>query len=136
MLDRESTKEEIVFLKKYKNSFAKSTKKTELSIKNHKLNEVNSADKQTNKPKLPMQNVLFLHGFRQSANKIKKRLHYSLVKKLKIEANVHITFLNGTHPYKPVSFRFSFFTFIFNILTKIFIYSYISKYRIAQTIQH
>ena len=110
LLNRESTKEEIAFLKKCKHNFAKSTKKAEASQKNQKETETNSTSKETNKVKLPMQNILFLHGFRQSANKIKKRLHYSLVKKLKIAANVHVTFLNGTHPYKPVSF-FQSFTF-------------------------
>ena len=44
--------------------------------------------------------MLFLHGFRQSSNKIKKRLHYQFVRKIKLESNAHLTFLNGTHPYR------------------------------------
>ena len=50
--------------------------------------------------KKPRQSLLFLHGFRQSSNKLKKRVT-KLLNHLKLECNTSVTFLNGTHPYKP-----------------------------------
>ena len=91
-----------MFLKKSQHSYAKSVRRAEEM--NKTKNESTQSFKENDKVRLPTQNILFLHGFRQSANKIKKRLNFPLLKKLKLEANAQITFLNGTHPYKPVSF--------------------------------
>ncbi len=95
LLNRESTPDEIDFLKKTKHNFVK-------SVKRHEQNDkVDKIEKETCN-KIPFQNILFLHGFRQSSNKIKKRLHFPLVRKIKTNSNAQISFLNGTHPYKPI----------------------------------
>jgi uncharacterized protein (DUF924 family)/Ran GTPase-activating protein (RanGAP) involved in mRNA processing and transport/predicted esterase len=82
LLHRDSTPGEKKYLKKKKNKIFKS-------------------DEKRIDTEMPFQNILFLHGYRQSSNKIKKRVSVPLVQKIKTNLNAQITFLNGTHPYKP-----------------------------------
>jgi uncharacterized protein (DUF924 family)/predicted esterase len=109
--NRETTGEELEFLERGKHNFVKSVmplQRPSLSIKTsfeiglpNKKPVVQMTTANTARgAKLPRQKILFLHGFRQNANKAKKRLG-RLINALKNESNAHVTFLNGTHPYKP-----------------------------------
>lgn len=92
LLDRSSTRDEQCFIKsnkfKFHNLYVPATQK---NLKKKNVKPILES-------KLPFQRLLFLHGFRQNANKIKKRLN-RLLNTLKVESNTHVTFLNGTHPY-------------------------------------
>ncbi|CAF0841622.1 unnamed protein product [Brachionus calyciflorus] len=95
LLNRQITEEESKFLITAKHNFMRSVKPTtpsEIKIKKPLSQEVKN---------LPLQKILFLHGFRQNSNKIKKRIGF-ILQTLKQECNTHCNFLNGTHPYKPV----------------------------------
>ena len=95
LLGRTSTRYEQIFLKKHKHSYAKSV----LPLK--RTQHIPLFQKPIDsKAKLPYQKLLFLHGFRQNGNKIKKRMSKTL-NYLKTECNAHVHFLNGTHPYVP-----------------------------------
>lgn len=100
LLKRESTKEELKFLliKRHQPLYRR-------SLLSPTLSEPKKVQQQQPRPKkvsnLPFQNLLFLHGFRQNSNKIKKRLK-NLITYLKNECNTHVTFLNGTHPYQEI----------------------------------
>lgn len=105
LLNRESTREELEFLQRSKHNFVKSVQPLSKPPA-HAFQLINSSQS-TSKPKpskqnsqLPFQNILFLHGFRQNSNKLKKRVN-KLIRTLKLECNAHIKFLNGTHPYIP-----------------------------------
>jgi len=96
LLKRRSTIDEL----KYLSSKSKTILlPTELSA-DHKVPK--PPPKTSKKTSAPFQTLLFLHGSRQNANKIKNRLT-KLRNMLKNECNAHITFLNGTHPYHEPS---------------------------------
>lgn len=101
LLGRESSQEELEFLQKSKHTFVRSVLplKSGNSRPNGSKQAVKLASNENDKT-MPNQRLLFLHGFRQSANKLSKRLSY-IVSRLKKECNAHVTFLNGTHPYRP-----------------------------------
>lgn len=95
ILERLPTLNEIAFLKKqpiYKRSFIQP--EIRKARKQPKKNKVEATES-----KKVAQRILFLHGFRQNSNKIKKRLG-NLLSALKLECNTHVTFLNGTLPYQ------------------------------------
>lgn len=95
ILERLPTLKEIEFLKKqpiYKRSYLQPLR-TKAAHKQPK------SKAEASEPPKVLQRILFLHGFRQNSNKIKKRLGY-LLNALKVECNAHVTFLNGTLPYQ------------------------------------
>lgn len=99
LLERVSSEEELEFLEHSKHTFVRSVlpaKKQLIKLKSSDQNQILKKQKST----LPYQRLLFLHGFRQSSNKLRKRLT-SILNKLKDQCNAHVTFLNGTHPYVP-----------------------------------
>ncbi len=100
LLKRESTKEELQFLfsKRMQPAYKKFLMPVDLSVE-RKLSKNKSTIAQKT---IPFQSLLFLHGFRQNANKVKNRLG-KLRSMLKNECHTHITFLNGTHPYQEPS---------------------------------
>lgn len=95
ILERLPTLKEIEFLKKqpiYKRSYLQPLRTKPAHTKSKSRTEATG-------PSKVLQRILFLHGFRQNSNKIKKRLGY-LLSALKLECNAHVTFLNGTLPYQ------------------------------------
>lgn len=103
LLDRESTRDELEFLERSKHNFVKSVQAVKKpagpTIFQIQAKSITKTEKEKQKSNYPFQNLLFLHGFRQNSNKIKKRTS-KLINYLKNECNIYITFLNGTHPYK------------------------------------
>lgn len=99
LLGRESSQDELDFLQKSKHTFVRSVLplKDPNSDKKPQANKKNDINKRL---MLPYQRLLFLHGFRQSANKLRKRLSY-MINRMKTDCNAHVTFINGTHPYRP-----------------------------------
>lgn len=104
LLERESSPDELDFLVKSKHTFVRSVMPLKILDAN-KSKVPKSTAKATAtatkvKTKAPYQRLLFLHGFRQNANKLRHRLS-GLLNKLKTECNAQVIFLNGTHPYRP-----------------------------------
>ena len=94
LIGRESTQDELHFLKRYRHTFVKSVQRE--VVKTQKPPKQDVLKPKSNEAP---QRLLFLHGFRQSSNKIKKRLS-RMTRFLKQECNAHVFFLNGTHPYQ------------------------------------
>ena len=95
ILERMPTLKEIPYLKRlplYKRTYLQRIKPIDKQAKK-------SAPVKDASNKAAPQRLLFLHGFRQNSNKMKKRLS-KLLTALKLECNAHVTFLNGTHPYQ------------------------------------
>lgn len=116
LLGRESTSEELEFLQKSKHTFVRSvlplksldaSKEESKRDKNKQSMTTTTTDEAASKVKeknnnnvAPYQRLLFLHGFRQNANKLRKRLG-GMLAKLKNACNAQVIFINGTHPYRP-----------------------------------
>lgn len=102
LLNRKSTLEEIEFLKKYKNSFAKSVLPLKSSTSNNNSMEIKRDLYPSSRS--PPQKLLFLHCSRQNSTKFKHIIDKT-VKLIKKECNAHFIYLNGTHPFEdPTSY--------------------------------
>lgn len=103
LLGRDSSPEELEFLQKSKHTFVRSVMPLKSLDASKSLNEPKTSakvkEKQT-QPTVPYQRLLFLHGFRQNANKLRKRIG-GMLERLKKVCNAQVIFLNGTHPYRP-----------------------------------
>lgn len=108
VLGRESTPEETEYLMNSNQSFVRSVlpvKKPvsanfELQTRKKPESKKTTATVNDSAKYLPAQKILFLHGFRQNANKLKKRTN-KLTSALSQQSNTKVRFLNGTHPYMP-----------------------------------
>lgn len=100
ILGRRSTQDELDLLKRTKSKFNKHKASNLVHIENSDDNDYEKKlVKKQVKSKLPPQRLLFLHGYRQSASKVKKRTR-KMFRILDEECNASVYFLNGTHPYK------------------------------------